>query len=92
MRIVVEVKRDGSPQHGHAAALQHTQLQTSFNANMLALVDGQPQTLGLKKMLEHYITYQRDVVRRRTEFDLRGHRSAPTSSRASRSPSTTSTR
>jgi DNA gyrase subunit A len=37
---------------------------------MLALVDGQPQTLGLKKMLEHYITYRREVVRRRTEFDL----------------------
>src|SRR5918994_910968 len=37
---------------------------------MLALVDGQPQTLPLKKMLEHYITYRRDVVRRRTEFDL----------------------
>ena len=37
---------------------------------MLALVDGQPQTLGLKRMLEHYITYRGDVVRRRTEFDL----------------------
>jgi DNA gyrase subunit A len=37
---------------------------------MLALVDGQPQTLGLKRMLEHYITYRREVVRRRTEFDL----------------------
>src|SRR5918994_1645595 len=40
------------------------------SANMLALVDGQPQTLGLKRMLEHYITYRRDIVRRRTEFDL----------------------
>jgi DNA gyrase subunit A len=70
MRIVVEVKRDGSPHTVMQQLFKHTQLQTSFNANMLALVDGQPQTLGLKKMLEHYITYRREVVRRRTEFDL----------------------
>jgi DNA gyrase subunit A len=70
MRIVVEVKRDGSPHTVMQQLFKHTQLQTSFSANMLALVDGQPQTLGLKKMLEHYITYRRDVVRRRTEFDL----------------------
>jgi len=49
---------------------KHTQLQTSFSANILALVDGQPQTLGLKPLLQHYITYRREVVRRRTEFDL----------------------
>jgi DNA gyrase subunit A len=49
---------------------KHTALQTSFSANMLALVDGQPQTLGLKRLLEHYIAYRREVVRRRTEFDL----------------------
>jgi DNA gyrase subunit A len=70
MRIVVEVKRDGSPHTVMQQLFKHTQLQTSFSANMLALVDGQPQTLGLKRMLEHYITYRRDVVRRRTEFDL----------------------
>jgi DNA gyrase subunit A len=70
MRIVVEVKRDGSPHTVMQQLFKHTQLQTSFSANMLALVDGQPQTLPLKKMLEHYITYRRDVVRRRTEFDL----------------------
>jgi DNA gyrase subunit A len=70
MRIVVEVKRDGSPHTVMQQLFKHTQLQTSFNANMLALVDGQPQTLGLKKMLEHYITYRREIVRRRTEFDL----------------------
>ncbi|HEU5325413.1 MAG TPA: DNA gyrase subunit A [Candidatus Limnocylindria bacterium] len=70
MRIVVEVKRDGSPHTVMQQLFKHTQLQTSFSANMLALVDGQPQTLGLKKMLEHYITYRREVVRRRTEFDL----------------------
>ena len=70
MRIVVEVKRDGSPHTVMQQLFKHTPLQTTFSANMLALVDGQPQTLGLKKMLEHYITYRREVVRRRTEFDL----------------------
>jgi DNA gyrase subunit A len=70
MRIVVEVKRDGSPHTVMQQLFKHTQLQTSFSANMLALVDGQPVTLGLKKMLEHYITYRREIVRRRTEFDL----------------------
>ncbi|MGI8658463.1 MAG: DNA gyrase subunit A, partial [Candidatus Limnocylindria bacterium] len=70
MRIVVEVKRDGSPHTVMQQLFKHTPLQTSFSANMLALVDGQPQTLGLKKMLEHYIAHRREIVRRRTEFDL----------------------
>jgi DNA gyrase subunit A len=70
MRIVVEIKRDGSPHTVMQQLFKHTALQTSFSANMLALVDGQPQTLGLKRMLEHYITYRREIVRRRTEFDL----------------------
>ncbi len=70
MRIVVEVKRDGSPHTVMQQLFKHTALQTSFSANMLALVDGQPQTLGLKRMLEHYISYRREVIRRRTQFDL----------------------
>jgi DNA gyrase subunit A len=70
MRIVVEIKRDGSPHTVMQQLFKHTALQTSFSANVLALVDGQPQTLGLKRMLEHYIAYRRDVIRRRTEFDL----------------------
>ncbi|MGH2462718.1 MAG: DNA gyrase subunit A [Candidatus Limnocylindria bacterium] len=70
MRIVVEVKRDGSPHTVMAQLFKHTQLESSFSTNMLALVDGQPQTLGLKRLLEHYIAYRRDVIRRRTEFDL----------------------
>ena len=70
MRIVVEVKRDGSPHTVMQQLFKHTPLQTSFSANVLALVDGQPQTLGLKRLLEHYIAYRREVVRRRTEFDL----------------------
>jgi DNA gyrase subunit A len=70
MRIVVEVKRDGSPHTVMQQLFKHTALQTSFSANVLALVDGQPQTLGLKRLLEHYIAYRREIVRRRTEFDL----------------------
>ncbi len=70
MRIVVEVKRDGSPHTVMSQLFKHTALESSFSANMLALVDGQPQTLGLKRMLEQYIAYRRDVIRRRTEFDL----------------------
>jgi len=70
MRIVVEIKRDGSPHTVMQQLFKHTALQTSFSANVLALVDGQPQTLGLKRMLEHYIAYRREIVRRRTEFDL----------------------
>ena len=70
MRIVIEVKRDGSPHTVMQQLFKHTALQTSFSANMLSLVDGQPQTLGLKSMLQHYINYRREVVRRRTEFDL----------------------
>ena len=70
MRIVVEVKRDGSPHTVMAQLFKHTALESSFSTNMLALVDGQPQTLGLKRMLEQYIAYRREVIRRRTEFDL----------------------
>jgi DNA gyrase subunit A len=70
MRIVVDVKRDGSPHTVMQQLFKHTPLQSSFSANMLSLVDGQPQTLGLKSMLQHYINYRREVIRRRTEFDL----------------------
>ncbi|MFN2484527.1 MAG: DNA gyrase subunit A [Candidatus Limnocylindria bacterium] len=70
MRLVVEVKRDGSPHTVMQQLFKHTALQTSFSANMLALVDGQPQTLGLKSILQHYIDYRQNVVRRRADFDL----------------------
>ena len=70
MRIVIDVKRDGSPHTVMQQLFKHTALQTAFNANMLALVDGQPQTLGLKTILQHYIDYRQSVVRRRAEFEL----------------------
>ena len=71
MRIYIEVKRDVNPHKVLNNLFKHTPMQLAFNLNMLALVDGQPQTLPLKAVLQHYIDYRRDVVRRRTEFDLR---------------------
>ncbi|MHB8398316.1 MAG: DNA gyrase subunit A [Candidatus Limnocylindrales bacterium] len=71
MRIYIEVKRDVNPHKVLNNLFKHTPMQLAFNLNMLALVDGQPQTLPLKAVLQHYVDYRRDVVRRRTEFDLR---------------------
>ncbi len=70
MRLVIECKRDASPRTVLNNLFKHTPLQLAFNLNMLALVDGQPQTLPLKAVLQHYIDYRRIVVRRRTEYDL----------------------
>ena len=70
MRIYIEIKRDANPHKVLNNLFKHTPMQLAFNMNMLALVDGQPQTLPLKAVLQHYIDYRRDVVRRRTEFDL----------------------
>ena len=70
MRLVVEIKRDHNPHKVLNNLFKHTAMQLAFNLNMLALVDGQPQTLPLKAVLVHYIEHRREVVRRRTEFDL----------------------
>jgi DNA gyrase subunit A len=70
MRIYIEIKRDADPHRVLNNLFKHTAMQTAFNMNMLALVDGQPQTLPLKAVLQHYIEFRRQVVRRRTEFDL----------------------
>jgi DNA gyrase subunit A len=71
MRMVVEIKRDANPHKVLNNLFKHTAMQTAFNLNMLALVDGQPQTLPLKSVIQHYVDHRRDVIRRRTEFDLR---------------------
>lgn len=71
MRIVVELRRDVNPRIVLNNLYKHTALQTSFGVNMLALVDGQPQVLTLKQALEHYLNYQIEIIRRRTQFDLR---------------------
>jgi DNA gyrase subunit A len=72
MRLVIELKRGGDPSVVVLNQLyKHTQMQTTFGVNMVALVDGVPKTLGLKEMVQHYVTHQREVVIRRTQFELR---------------------
>ena len=71
MRIYVEVKRDGNPHKVLNKLLKLTPLRAAFSMNMLALVDGQPQTLSLKAVLQHHIEHRRIIVRRRTEFELK---------------------
>jgi DNA gyrase subunit A len=70
MRIYIEIKRDANPHKVLNNLFKHTPMQLAFNMNMLALVDGQPQTLPLKSVLVHYVDHRREIVRRRTEFDL----------------------
>ncbi|MBP6859959.1 MAG: DNA gyrase subunit A [Candidatus Pacebacteria bacterium] len=71
IRVVVELKGTAHPQAVLNALYKHTELESTFHYNMLALVDGVPQTLSLKGMLEHFIEHRREVVKRRTEYDLR---------------------
>jgi DNA gyrase subunit A len=70
MRIYIEIKRDANPHKVLNNLFKHTPMQLAFNMNMLALVDGQPQTLPLRSVLQHYIDHRREIIRRRTEFDL----------------------
>ena len=70
MRIVIELKRDANPQITLNQLYKHTQMQDNFSCIMIALVDGQPKLLNLKEILEEYIKFQKEVVTRRTEFDL----------------------
>ena len=71
MRIVVELKRDSSPKKILNNLFKHTALQTTFPANVVALVDGTPQTLNLKTILEEYLKHRYLVVKKRSEFELR---------------------
>jgi DNA gyrase subunit A len=70
MRMYIEIKRDFNPHKVLNNLFKHTAMQAAFNMNMLALVDGQPQTLPLKSVLQHYVDHRREIVRRRTEYDL----------------------
>jgi len=70
MRMFIEIKRDANPHKVLNNLFKHTPMQAAFNMNMLALVDGQPQTLPLKSVLQHHVDHRREIVRRRTEFDL----------------------
>ncbi len=75
LRIVIEVRRDTSADVLLNNLFQQTQLQVTFGINMVALVDGQPRTLGLREMLDAFIRHRREVVTRRTIYDLRQARS-----------------
>ena len=70
MRIVIEIKRDANVNVVLNKLYKHTQLQDTFSIIMIALVDGQPKLLNLYDMIYHYLGHQKDVIRRRTEYDL----------------------
>ena len=70
MRVVIEIKQNAQASVVLNYLYKHTQLQDTFGAIMLALVDGQPRVLTLKEMIHHYIRHQEVVVTRRTQFDL----------------------
>ncbi|RAV06732.1 DNA gyrase subunit A [Mycolicibacterium sp. GF69] len=71
LRIVIEIKRDAVAKVVLNNLYKHTQLQTSFGANMLSIVDGVPRTLRLDQMIRHYVNHQLDVIVRRTRYRLR---------------------
>jgi DNA gyrase subunit A len=71
MRIQIELKRDAIPQVVQNKIFKHTSLQTTFGYNAVALVDGVPRTLPLRDLLQHYLDFQREVVTRRSKFELR---------------------
>ena len=71
MRIVIKLKKDANPQVVLNKLFSYTQLQDTVGVNMLALVNGIPKILTLKECLEQYIDFQVDVIRRRTQFDLK---------------------
>lgn len=70
MRIEIDIKRDANPQVVLNQLFSYTQLQITYGVIMLALVNGQPKLLTLKEMLQHYIDFQVEVIRRRTQFNL----------------------
>jgi DNA gyrase subunit A len=71
IRLVIELKRDAIPKVVLNKLYKHTPLQTTFGVNMVALVDGVPRTLGLLPIVKNYVDHQRDVIVRRTKYELR---------------------
>src|SRR4051812_21694071 len=71
IRLVIELKRDAIPKVVLNKLYKHTPMQTTFGVNMVALVDGVPRTLGLLPLVKNYVDHQRDVVVRRTKYELR---------------------
>lgn len=70
IRIVIDLKNGAYPQNILNFLYKHTQLESTFHYNIVALVDGAPQTLSLRTSLDHFISHRKSVIRRRTEFDL----------------------
>lgn len=71
MRIYIELKRDATAEIVLNQLYKHTQLQTSFGVNTVALVKGIPQTLSLKQVLTHYLNHRKEVITRRTQYELK---------------------
>jgi len=71
MRIQIELKRDAVPQVALNKLFKHTPLQTTFGFNAVALVNGVPRTLSLLELIRHYIDFQREIVTRRSKYELR---------------------
>ncbi len=71
MRVVIDLKRDANPQVVLNHLYQYTQLQTTFGIIQLAIVNGEPKILTLKEILQNYIDFQCEIIRRRTEYDLK---------------------
>lgn len=71
MRIVVDLKRDAIPNIVLNMLFKHTQLQTSFGVNNIALVEGRPKLLNLKDLIKYFIEFRHDVVTRRTQYELK---------------------
>lgn len=70
MRLVIELKRDATGQVVLNQLFKHTQLQTSFGVNMLAIVDGKPRILSIKEVMRQYVHHRQEVITNRTRFDL----------------------
>ena len=71
MRIQIELKRDAIPQVALNKLFKHTALQATFGYNAVALVDGVPRTLSLLELVTHYLDFQREIVTRRSQYELR---------------------
>src|SRR6202020_647283 len=71
MRIVIELKRDAIPKVVLNKLFKHTSMQQTFGVNMVALVDNVPRTLSLREVIGHYVDHQREVIVRRTQYELR---------------------
>jgi DNA gyrase subunit A len=71
MRIVISLKRDAIPKVVLNKLYKHTPMQTTFGVNMVALVDNVPRTLSLREVIGHYVDHQREVIVRRTKYELR---------------------